>query len=135
MPRKPPPKEHQFKKGKSGNPEGARAHNPIRKALKNLTVQSYREVIEAVCTGNLAELKRMVEDPTTSALQVGVAKAFVKALNDGDYATIERIAERIVGKIPDELNVVSKNLNANVNTKPIDRKEVVEIVKKLEGDV
>ncbi len=132
MAKKPPPKAYQFKKGVSGNPEGARAHNPVTKALKNLTIETYREVIEAVCTGNLANLRVIIEDPNTSALQVGVAKAFVNAISSGDYAVIERIAERIVGKIPDELNVVSKNLNANVNSKPIDRKEVKDIVAKLE---
>lgn len=130
-----PPKHTQFKKGQSGNPEGGRLHNPITKALKNLTVESYREVIEKVCTGNIAELQRMIEDPSTSALQVGVARAFVKAMQAGDYQTIERIAERIVGKIPDELNVISKNMNANINSKPVDRKEVIDILKKLEGDV
>lgn len=135
MARKPPPKEHQFKKGKSGNPAGARAHNPITKALKNLTVDTYREIIEVVCTGNLDRLKDIIEDPKTSALQVGIARAFFDAIKKGDYLVIERIAERIVGKIPDELNVVSKNLNANLNSKPIDRKEVVEIVKKLEDSV
>lgn len=105
---------HQFKPGQSGNPEGARAHNPITKALKNLTVATYREVIELVLTGNLDALKDMVHDPKSSSLQVGIAKAFAKAIENGDYGVIERIAERIVGKIPDELNVNSNN-NSNVN--------------------
>lgn len=128
--------KHQFKKGKSGNPRGAQLHNPALKALKKLTVDTYRDVIEAVCSGNIALLAQMAEgkDPKMSALQVGVARAFYAAIQKGDYEVIERIAQRIVGKIPDELNVVSKNLNANVNTKPIDRKEVKDIVTKLEGD-
>lgn len=127
-------KKHQFKKGQSGNPEGARKHNPITKALKNLTVESYREIIEAVCTGNLAQLKVIIEDEKTSALQVGIAKAFVNAIQKGDYIVIERIAERIVGKIPDELNVVSKNLNASVEAK-IDPAKLKAAMAKLEIDV
>lgn len=102
---------YKFKPGQSGNPNGGRAHNPITKALKNLTVETYREVIELVLTGNVDALKEMMADPKTSALQVGVATAFLKAIRTGDYAVIERIAERIVGKIPDELNVNAKNLN------------------------
>lgn len=134
MARKPPPKAYQFKKGQSGNPKGGRAHNPALRALKNLTVDSYREVIEAVCTGNISLLQALAsgKDPKISALQVGIARAFLKAIQSGDYEVIEQIAQRIVGKIPDELNVVSKNLNANVQTKPIDRKEVKDIVAKLE---
>lgn len=133
MPRLPPPKHSQFKPGKSGNPEGARKHNPIAKALKNLTIQSYREVIEAVCTGNVAFLQDMVNDPKTSALQVGVAAAVIKAIKVGDYATIERIAERIVGKIPDELNLNSTN--TNLNSAPIDPVLLKEARAKLLGRV
>lgn len=134
MARAKPPEKYQFKPGKSGNPEGARKHNPITRALKNLTIETYREVIEAVCSGNLDALKDMIRDPKTSALQVGVATAFVKAIKSGDYGVIERIAERIVGKIPDELNVNSKNLNANLNA-AIDPEKVKAALAKLESDV
>lgn len=139
MPKKPyvgkghPPEQHRFKPGQSGNPAG-RLPNPIPRALKELTVESYRKVIEAVCAGNLDELRRMVKDPKISALQVGVANAFIKALTSGDYATIERIAERIVGKIPDELVVNSKNLNANINAS-VDKETMKKALAKLELDV
>lgn len=126
--------EKQWKPGQTGNPNGRPPLNPIQRALKNLTVQTYREVIEAVCTGNLDRLREMVEDPTTSALQVGVATAFMKAIKAGDYAVIERIAERIVGKIPDELNVTSKNVNANLNA-AIDTTKLKAALAKLEADV
>lgn len=106
-----PPKHAQFKKGQSGNPAGGRLHNPVTKALKNLTIETYREVIQLVLTGNVAAIKAMVEHPSTPAIQVGIATAFMKAIKNGDYAVIERIAERIVGKIPDELKVTSNNTN------------------------
>lgn len=122
-----------FKPGQSGNPKG-RPLNPIPRALKELTVETYRKVIEVVCTGNLDELRRMVTDPKVSALQVGVARAFIKAMETGDYATIERIAERIVGKIPDELVVNSKNLNANINAS-VDKETMKKALAKLELDV
>lgn len=134
MPRKPPPTHTRFKKGQSGNPQGGRLHNPITRALKNLTVESYRECIEAVCTGNLDNLKAMVDDPKISALQVGIARAFIKAMQAGDYAVIERIAERIVGKIPDELNVTSNNVNANLNA-TIDKEKLKAALEQLEKDI
>ncbi len=136
-PKRPIPealRAHAFQPGQSGNPEGARKHNPIRRALKNLTVESYRKVIEAVCTGNVDNLREMIADPKTSALQVGVATAFVKALQAGDYVTIERIAERIVGKIPDELKVTSANVNANLTAK-IDLTKMKAALAKLQKDV
>lgn len=109
---KPPPKHSQFKPGKSGNPEGGRAHNPALKALRKLTVESYREIIELVLTGNVAAIKKLAEDPKSTGLQVGISVAFLKAIKSGDYNVIERIAERIVGKIPD---VVTVNQNTNMN--------------------
>lgn len=110
-------KEYQFKVGNNANPIGSNAHNPALKALRRLTVEAYAEVVEAVLGGNLGELKRMAkDDPDSPALQVGIARAFLKAINTGDYTVIERIAERIVGKIPEQLVVASRNLNVNANT-------------------
>lgn len=130
----PAMKAKQFKPGQSGNPKGRPPLNPIQRALKELTVESYRKVIETVCTGNLDNLKAMVEDPSVSALQVGVARAFLKAMQAGDYSVIERIAERIVGKIPDELTVTSTNRNANLNA-TIDSEKLKAALAKLEEDV
>ncbi len=131
-----PPKAepYKFKPGVSGNPKGRPPLNPIQRALKELTVETYRKVIETVCTGNIDNLRQMVEDPRTSALQVGVATAFMKALKAGDYATIERIAERIVGKIPDELKVSSANTNTNLNTS-IDKSKLKAALAELENEV
>ena len=127
-------KRFQFKPGQSGNPDGGKKHDPIKKVLKNLTIETYREVIEAVLTGNLENLKEMIENPKTSVLQVGIAKAIVRAVKEGDYEIIERIAERIVGKIPDELNLHSTNKNFNANAKvPVAR--VKEALAKLYEEI
>ena len=130
-------KKYQFKPGESGNP-GGRPSNPITKALKNLTIKTYREVIEVVLTGNLAALQLMVEDPKISALQVGVATAFLTAIKKGDFEIIERIAQRIVGKIPDELNVTGNNTNLNLNANgktKFDPKKVKAALARLEKQI
>ncbi len=132
MPRKPPV-HAQFKPGQSGNPQGAKRHDPAKRALKNLTIATYRKVIELVLLGNMDDLKAMALDPATPAIQVGVATAFMKAIKAGDYEIIERIAERIVGKIPDELNVNASTVNANLNT-TLDYSKVKDAVAKLKAD-
>lgn len=130
-------KAAQFKPGQSGNPKGS-LPNPITRALKALTVETYREVIELVLTGNLDALQVMIKDPKTPAIQVGVATAFVKAIQNGDYAVIERIAERIVGKIPDVVNVTTTNKTA-LAIGQASEATVADIVKavrtKIESDV
>lgn len=139
MAKKPPQKrirgahldDFMWKPGQSGNPAG-RPPNPIPRALKELTVESYRKVIEAVCTGNLDNLRMMIDDPGTSALQVGIATSVLNAVVAGDYSVIERIAERIIGKIPEELKVSS--INANVNA-VVDREKLRAIIDVLQNDI
>lgn len=127
-------KPHQFKPGQSGNPAGGQKHNPIAKALKNLTVESYRDIIKAACTGNVDYLRAMVKNPKMSALQVGVANALAKAIERGDVEVIERLVSRIVGKIPDEINVnaTNVNLNAEIDVPP---EKVKAAIAKVMGDL
>lgn len=132
MAKKLPPIETRFKKGQSGNPLGGKLHNPAVKALRKITLESFRESIELVMTGNVAELQALVKAPDTPGVQVAIASAFLKAIRDGDYSIVERLAERIVGKIPDELNV--KSINANLHTE-LDPEKVKAALEKLQSDV
>lgn len=129
-------KAKQFKKGETGNPHGRPPISPIQRALRNLTLDTYREVIELVLTGNVEAVRAMIQDPKTPAIQVGVATAFMKAIKDGDYTVIERIAERIVGKIPDVVNVNAiNNSKVAVTVSTLDPSKLKEAWKKLQEDV
>lgn len=101
------------KKGEIRNPEGGRSHNRELKALKNLTVETYRQIIDTVLTGDVKSLRAVAENEDLSAVQVAIAKSLVKAIDSGDYATVERIAERIVGEIPKvvSVNAVTTNMS------------------------
>jgi hypothetical protein len=94
-----------IKPGEVKNPKGRPILSPEIKELRSLTIDVYREVIQIVMTGTLAELKVMAEDPKTAAFKVGIAVCVMKAIKEGDYATIERISERIIGKIPEVVTV------------------------------
>jgi hypothetical protein len=133
---KPPPKHGQIKKGEVRNPHGAKAHNPALRALRKLTVESYREIIELVMTSNVAAIRAIAENPKSTGIQVGIAVAFLKAIKSGDYNVIERIAERIVGKIPDQVNL-NANVNAAVNATltVIDKTKLKAAMDELEREV
>lgn len=126
---------YKFKPGQSGNP-GGKIANPIPNALKKLTNQSLVKIIKAIVKGNLDEIKRIAKDPTSSGLEVAIAACFIKAIERGDYNTVEHMLQRIVGKIPDKLLVesTSKNLNANINAN-IDSEKVRAIIDRLEGEI
>lgn len=119
------------KKGEIRNPEGGRTHNPLTKALKKLTIETYREVIELALTSNIKALKEIAEHPKTPAVQVGVAFALIGAVKKGDWEVLEKIASRIVGKIPDQLNVVSQN---HVAVAIVDEAKMKESLKKLKEE-
>lgn len=133
MPRKPPPKHTQFKKGQSGNPQGGRIQNPALRALKKLTVETYREIIELVLISDVATIQAIAKDPSTPAVKVGICVAFLKAIKNGDYAVIERIAERIVGKIPDEIKIQPMTVNQKVTI--IDRAALARAMAELDSEV
>jgi len=99
-------KPHQFKEGApSGNPKGRPPLSPEQKALRKLTLHSLQKVIETALTGNVQALKDLATNPDTSALEVGVATAILRAIKDGDPSVLERFAARIVGEIPKNLNI------------------------------
>ena len=126
-------KPYRFKPGVSGNPKG-RPLNPIQDALKKMTKQSLRRIIRAIVKGNIDYVASVAKSKTASALEVAVATSFVKAASRGDYAMIEHIVQRVVGKIPDEIVVRSRNLNANVDA-PLDNEKVKIAVAKILGEI
>lgn len=123
--------KHRYKPGESGNPKG-RPKNPIPDALKKMTKQSYRRIIRIAVKGNVDALGEIIENEKSSVLEVAVAKCLVVAIQKGDYGTIEQIVQRIVGKIPDELNVNSKNITL---TGKLDESKVKAVVEDLEKEV
>lgn len=131
-------KAHQFKKGTSGNPLGGKLHNPAIKALRNITVDSYRQIIELALTGNVAGLREVAKDGLEnkaskySAVQVGVATAILKAISRGDDTVIERLASRIIGKLPDKLDV---GYSGSVEISFADKAKLKRAILELEADV
>ncbi len=134
-PKAPQLKPHHFKPGKSGNP-GGRPANPIPNALKKLTLQQYRRIIKAIVKGNIDEVRRVVKDPKSCSLEVAIAACYLKAIERGDYDTVEKMLQRIVGKIPDVVEVNSRNLtmNANLNA-AIPTEKLKAAILKLEEEV
>ena len=126
-------KRTQIKKGEVRNPNGGRTHNPAIKAIKRLSQEIFREVVEQVLTGNTQDLIEFINNPNTSAIQVGAAKAFKKAIDNSDWSTIRVMAAELVGKLPDEININSRNVNANIDLD--DRAKVKAVLSKIEEEV
>ena len=125
-----------FKKGVSGNPKGRPPLTAVQRALRELTLETYREVIKTALTGNIADLKELAENPDTPAIQVGVATAIMRAIKDGDPSVLERFAARIVGKIPDDIRITStSDVNMKAQLALVDDAEIKARLIKIKSDV
>jgi len=103
-----------FVKGQIANPLGAGAHDKVKAALKRITNEEFKDVIDATLKGNVDQLKEIAEDPESSALKVGVARAIFNAVKKGDWPVLESIISRIVGKVPDKIE------HSGIDGSPID---------------
>lgn len=93
------------KKGEVRNPDGGRAHDPAKKALKYLSNEMLKEVIDVAVKGDLEKLAALAQSRTLPVLQVAVAKCMYDAVARGDWSTVERIVERCVGKVKEEVEI------------------------------
>lgn len=103
-----------FKKGQSGNPEGGRAHDPVAKAIRKLTSAQLEHVISLLSNKTLAEIKQIAEAKTTDALTVWIAAIIVNGVKKGDVFSMDKLMERILGKVKQDFRVGDPNGQAIV---------------------
>lgn len=101
------------KKGEVRNPNGGRTHNPALKAFRNFTQDAFREVLEIVMRAPGHELQALIDDPNTPSLHMLIAVSFQDAIKNKSFGLVERIADRIIGKLPENHNITSTT-DANV---------------------
>jgi hypothetical protein len=97
-------KEKQFKKGKSGNPLGAKLHDPEMRMLKNLTKDEMVEIGSLVLKGSVNQLRAIAKDPNCTALKCMIAAVAVRTISKGDPAALDVLLNRLIGKVKDEVN-------------------------------
>lgn len=108
-----------IKKGQILNPNGGKAHNPLVRAISSYTNNIFAEVLQAVLTADSKTLHAMtLPGPNSNSLRMLVARAMEKAVKDADYSFVERIADRMIGRIPDvnkvDVNTHTRNENLTV---------------------
>ncbi len=94
-----PPKINQFKKGQSGNPEGARKHDPLKKMINQMTSEELKRVICDTVLSTEKELKKKIASPDISLCEIIVGRAILKAITKSDYTLFNKIIERVIGKV------------------------------------
>lgn len=114
MPRKPP-KEHQFKPGQSGNPNG-RAKEPkeIRDARK-LTKAEFTKIVTKYLFMSRDQIKEDVHSKDKNMLDLLVGGIVMKAVQKGDDKLATFLLDRVIGKVKDNLELdVSESLHTRI---------------------
>jgi poly-beta-hydroxyalkanoate depolymerase len=100
-------------KGETMNPNGR-----PRKYVSQLKEQGYKlaevnDAIQALMSMDVEELKAVLENPKATILELTIAKAMVKSLQNGSLYSMETLLTRVYGK-PKEIQQVSSDSRIEV---------------------
>jgi len=119
------------KKGEVRNPEGSRSHNPIIKAFNKLHQEHFRSALSEALLSDPEELDKLAARvPGNPSIKRLIARALRNAIRNGEYGLLDRMADRLFGKVADVLNV-----NEQPKKVSVDKAELAKAVDELENDV
>jgi len=128
---KKPPKQHQFKPGNKMNPKGAAASLEVR-ALKAVTNATLATMIQKIVTLKPDEVKELLESSETNALEAIVLGTILDAIKHRNYDKLERLLERVIGKVPDKVESISKIEQVNITAES--KEQLVSLIKQIEDE-
>lgn len=88
--------------------------------LKRLSQAEINRIGDLVILGNLAELKKTASDPNAPVLAVMLASISVKVIEQGDMDLLNKLLDRLVGKIKEH-----HHFTGNVPQSPVLGAQVV----------
>lgn len=104
MPRNPPPDGKKFRPGISGNPAG-RPKDVLGKKMRQLTAEEFADIANLIVKGSIEELRAIAKDESQTALRVMIASVAVRIISKGDMDNLDKLLNRLVGKVKDVVQV------------------------------
>lgn len=99
------PTKTSYKKGVSGNPNGRPKMDEDTKQLLNLTKSTYREIALKYLNMSKKETLELKENDEMSMLEWAFVKCILVIHKKGDYATLDKMMDRVIGKVKDEVDL------------------------------
>ena len=98
-----------IKKGQVLNPRGGKAHDPVVRAIRKMTHNEIAEIGSMIIEGNLQDLTDLMENrrPDSSVLKVWMASIAVRAINRGDADALNKLLDRIVGRVRQDIGFLT----------------------------
>lgn len=101
-----PKRTNGFKPGNKANPLGSGAHNPVVKAIRQMTNADLATLGALLLEGDIDALRAIKERPGGhSVWKAMIASAAVTAFDRGDMGAMSALMDRIVGKVKEQTEV------------------------------
>ena len=107
---KDPPVQYQFKPGQSGNPAGRAIEDPAIARLRKLTKEELASCASWLLKGTLADIEKVLKDPSTTLLQRMVAAVAGRIISKGDPVAWSLFLDRIIGKVKEVVEQQESNV-------------------------
>ncbi len=118
-----PPDHLKWKPGQSGNPSG-RPKGQLRRDDVEATIGRFAKLTRE-------ELQVIVQSPKSTMLDIMIAGIMAKAAKDGDYARLQFLLDRSIGKVKDVQEVHQHNYDAELDKEP--KENIIELLRNLRG--
>lgn len=126
-----------FAKGQSGNPNG---RTPLPQEVREFREAARKDVVEEIkylWSLSISDLNQIIgkpkkfnengeeeetaeeEENKTPALRVAIAKVIVNAARDGNMFNLDRILDRVIGKVKEEVDL-NHGLQDSFHSKVVD---------------
>lgn len=134
-----PPKAHLFKSGAEwrGNKEGARAHDPFKKALRAMSSQEVKEIITYLLDNDIASIRKIAKDKNQKALTSWFARVIEDALTTKQGKSINlgplnQLLDRAIGPVTSKVELSGpgggaiRTTNTFLTMNPFERRQELE---------
>lgn len=98
-----------FKKGQSGNPNGAPRIPEDIKIMRKLTRIEFDRIVNKFLYSDKAEISRISSDPKTPLMELLIASIIHKAISQGDERRLNFFLDRLLGKVKDQVEMTGKD--------------------------
>jgi hypothetical protein len=129
---KPPPLHTRWKPGESGNKTGRPRLPAHLQNIPSLTADEVNKIMSKYTRMSLTELEQVILEKKAPALEMAICSNLIKSITSGDYANLQFILDRSVGKVTEKSEIaVSPKAVSDDELDLIPKEKLIEL---LSGD-